>query len=133
MTGRYAVNLPLELKREAEALADEQGISLNQFILWSVAEKVSALKARLDDPRFPGVTYQRGEGGPEPRLRGSNLPVAAVVAASRALGPGVTRLAQELGVSERQVRQALDFAAAHRQEIERLLPSPPGPGPEESQ
>ena len=50
MTGRYAVNLPLELKKEAEALAKQQGVSLNQFILWSVAEKVSALKAGLDDP-----------------------------------------------------------------------------------
>lgn len=132
MTGRYAVNLPLELKREAEALADEQGISLNQFILWAVAEKVSALKAGLDDPRFPGVTYRRGEGGPEPVLRGSNYPLAEIVSADRSLGLGLPGLAQELGISERQVRQALDFAAAHRQEIERLLPRRSGPGHEES-
>ncbi len=59
MTGRYAVNLPLELKKEAEALAKQQGVSLNQFILWSVAEKVSALKAGVDDPNFPGITYRR--------------------------------------------------------------------------
>jgi hypothetical protein len=45
MTRRYTVNLPLELKKEAEALGKRQGVSLNQFILWSVAEKVSALKA----------------------------------------------------------------------------------------
>ena len=37
MTGRYAVNFPLGLKKEAEALAKQQGVSLNQFILWSVA------------------------------------------------------------------------------------------------
>jgi len=29
MTGRYAVNLPLELKRDAEALAKQQGVSLS--------------------------------------------------------------------------------------------------------
>ena len=71
MTGRYAVNLPLELKKEAEALAKKQGVSLNQFILWSVAEKVSALKAGLDDPNFSGIAYRRGASGiPVPVLRG---------------------------------------------------------------
>jgi predicted HicB family RNase H-like nuclease len=40
---RYALNLPPALKREAEQIAKQQGISLNQFILWSVAEKVGAL------------------------------------------------------------------------------------------
>jgi hypothetical protein len=40
---RYALNLPNELKRDAERLAREQGVSLNQFILWSVAEKVGGL------------------------------------------------------------------------------------------
>ena len=29
---RYALNLPVNLKREAEALAERQGVSLNQFI-----------------------------------------------------------------------------------------------------
>ena len=37
---RYALNLPAQLKHEAEAWATTQGISLNQFILWAVAEKV---------------------------------------------------------------------------------------------
>jgi hypothetical protein len=36
MTG-YALNLPDALKRHVELLAKEEGISLNQFILWSVA------------------------------------------------------------------------------------------------
>ncbi|GAP06014.1 HicB family [Anaerolinea thermolimosa] len=52
-----AVNLPLELKKEAEAFAKQQGISLNQFILWSVVKKVSAFKASLDDPEFPGIMH----------------------------------------------------------------------------
>ncbi len=50
---RYALNLPIELKKQAEKLAQDQGISLNQFILWSVAEKVGALREGLDDPRYP--------------------------------------------------------------------------------
>lgn len=38
---RYALNLPVDLKREAEEMAKKQGVSLNQFIMWSVAEKSS--------------------------------------------------------------------------------------------
>jgi hypothetical protein len=64
---RYALNLPAELKREAELLAERQGISLNQFILWSVAEKVGALRMGLDDPDLPNLGYRRvaAEGQPD--------------------------------------------------------------------
>ena len=60
---RYSLNLPAQLKHEAEAWAGKQGISLNQFILWAVAEKVGALKQQLDDPAFPHITYRRGACG----------------------------------------------------------------------
>ena len=40
----YTLNLPLQLQQEAEKLAALQGISLDEFILWAVAEKVAALK-----------------------------------------------------------------------------------------
>jgi hypothetical protein len=35
---RYALSLPQQLKQKAEELARQQGVSLNQFILWAVAE-----------------------------------------------------------------------------------------------
>ena len=41
---RYALNLPVQLKQEAEQWAVKQGVSLNQFILWAVSEKVGELK-----------------------------------------------------------------------------------------
>jgi len=40
----YTLNLPLQLQQEAEKLAALQGISLDEFILRAVAEKVAALK-----------------------------------------------------------------------------------------
>jgi len=40
---RYALNLPVALKQEAELVAKQQGVSLNQFIQWAVAEKVGQL------------------------------------------------------------------------------------------
>jgi len=42
----YTLNLPVQLQQEAEKLAALQGISLDEFILWAVAEKVAALKQR---------------------------------------------------------------------------------------
>jgi hypothetical protein len=57
---RYLLTLPVALKREAEALAKEQKISLNQFILWAVAEKVGALRAdkAAQRPDSPGDERQ---------------------------------------------------------------------------
>ena len=84
MTVRIVIKLPLELKKEAEAFAKQQGVSLNQFILWSVAEKVSAFKAALDDPEFPGITYHRGASGiPVPVLRGTNIRTQTIVISNR--------------------------------------------------
>ena len=60
---RYPLNLPEQLKREAEQWAAKQGVSLNQFVMWAVAEKVGALGARLDDSDHPHVTYRRGASG----------------------------------------------------------------------
>ncbi len=57
---RYPLNLPADLHQSAARLAEQQGISLNQFILWSVAEKICELRRSLDDPAFPGVTYRGG-------------------------------------------------------------------------
>jgi hypothetical protein len=54
---RYPLNLPAQLKDEAEELAARQGVSLNQFILWSVADKVGMLRQSLDDPAYPQITF----------------------------------------------------------------------------
>jgi hypothetical protein len=44
---RYTLNLPAQLKQDAETWAARQGVSLNQFILWAVAEKVGSLSTAL--------------------------------------------------------------------------------------
>ena len=44
---RYPLNLPKQLKKDAEEFASEQGVSLNQFILWAVAEKIGGLREAM--------------------------------------------------------------------------------------
>ncbi|MCO6451166.1 MAG: DUF433 domain-containing protein [Caldilineales bacterium] len=116
---RYALNLPHQLKQEAEAWAQKQGVSLNQFILWATAEKVGALGQQLDDPEFPQITYRRGASGiPSPVIRGTGVRVQAVAIAHERWGMSVMEIAEEYGLVQRQIEEALAFVADHRAEIE---------------
>lgn len=115
---RYSLSLPEQLKRDAERWAASQGVSLNQFVLWAVAEKVGGLGRELGDPQFPGVTYRRGGAGePAPVLRGTGIRVRTLAVAARDWGWSPERIADEFGLQERQVKEALQFAGRHDKEI----------------
>jgi uncharacterized protein (DUF433 family) len=121
---RYALSLPSELKKDAEELARQQGVSLNQFILWSVAEKVGTLKQGLDDPNFPTITYRRGASGiPIPTLRGTGIRVQTIAGAVQQWGLSPAEIAREYDLSEPRVKEALAFYEAHRAEIEAAITS----------
>jgi uncharacterized protein (DUF433 family) len=114
---RYALNLPEKLKRDAERLAKEQGVSLNQFILWSVAEKVGGLLQGLDDANFPNITYRRGASGSlAPVLRGTGIRVQTIALASQNSTP--KEIAEDYDLPPMQVQEALGFYEAHRAEID---------------
>ena len=116
---RYSLNLPAQLKREAEAWASKQGVSLNQFILWAVADKVGALSQQLDDPAFPHITYRRGASGqPVPVLRGAGICVQSVAVAAQSWGLSPAQIAAEYDLPESEIRESLAFYAAHRSEID---------------
>ncbi len=116
---RYPLNLPRQLKQEAEALAAQQGVSLNQFVLWAVAEKVGELGQKLDDPAFPQVTYRRGASGiPAPVLRGTRIQVATLAVMSRQWGWTASHIADEYGVTEPLISEGLAFYEAHQSEID---------------
>lgn len=115
---RYALNLPLNLKSEAEELASQQGISLNQFIMWSVSEKVASLRQALDDPNFPGITYRRGASGwVTPVIRGTGIRVQTIVVDTK-MGTSPEQIAAEYELDVKQIREAQAFYTAHRPEID---------------
>ena len=119
---RYALNLPTTLKQEAESLAKQQGVSLNQFIQWAVAEKVGGLKQSLDDPRFPLVTYKRGGSGTmQPMIRGTNLRVKTLVVANKYWELSAEEIADRWPVKVEAVREALAFYNAHTDIIDEAI------------
>jgi len=119
---RYPLNLPGQLKKEAEQWANQQGVSLNQFIMWSVAEKVGALSQLLDDPKFPQITYQRGTAGiPTPVLRGAGIRVQTIVGAVLNWELSPEEVALDYDLSQAQVKEALEFYEAHREEIDTAI------------
>jgi uncharacterized protein (DUF433 family) len=119
---RYTLNLPVQLKQDAEAWAAQQGVSLNQFILWAVAEKVGALSHRLDDPAFPQITYRRGASdAPTAVVRGTGIRVQTLVVAAHTWGLTPVQIAAEYDVSMTQVQEALAFYTFHQGEIDAAL------------
>lgn len=119
---RYPLSLPTQLKQDAEILAASEGISLNQFVLWAVAEKVGDLRSQLSDPAFPRIAYRRGASGqPRPVLRGTNLRVQTIVAASTCWEMSAAQIAEEYSVSPSLVEEALTFYQAHRAEIDTAI------------
>jgi uncharacterized protein (DUF433 family) len=119
---RYPLNLPVELKKEAEQWASAQGVSLNQFIMWAVAEKVGALRQDLNDPEFPQITYRRGAAGiPMPKVSGTGVRVQTIVIAAERWGQSYEKIATDYDLTLAQVEEALAFYAAHRAEIDRAI------------
>jgi uncharacterized protein (DUF433 family) len=115
---RYALNLPANLKSEAEELASRQGVSLNQFIMWSVSEKVTSLRQTLDDPKFPGITYRRGASGwVTPIIRGTGIRVQTIVM-SLSSGMSPEQIATEYELDVTRIREVQAFYTAHRPEID---------------
>lgn len=99
-----------------------QGISLDQFIIWAVAEKIGILNQPVDDPAFLGITYRSGASGMRvPVLQGTGLRVQTVVIANQQWGLSVPQIADEYNLSENQVHEALAFYVAHSQEIDRAI------------
>lgn len=114
-----AFHLPTLLQEEAEQWASRQGVSLDQFIVWAIAEKIGGLKQGLDDLRFPHVTYRRNASGwPVPVLRGTGIRVQTIVGATRTWSLSPAEIAEEYSLKEEQVADALSFYEAHRGEIE---------------
>jgi hypothetical protein len=69
----YSIRLPAGIRAEVEKLAKREGISVNQFIVLAVAQKISALhaetylaerRARADIDEFDRIMRRKGSAPP---------------------------------------------------------------------
>ena len=119
---RYPLKLPVQLKQEAELWARRQGASLNQFVVWAVAEKVGELKQNLGDPRFPRIAYRLGASRwPTAVVRGTGIRVQTLAIAAQTWGMAAEEISEEYDLKLAQVEEALAFYEAHREEIDRAI------------
>ncbi len=80
------------------------------------------MKASLDDPRFPYITYRRsGSGFVAPVLRGTGIHVETIVVAHHTFGETAEVLAEDYEVPVEVVKDALAFYESHRAEIDNLI------------
>ena len=115
----YALNLPDRLKQEVEQLAQSQGISLDQFVLWAVTEKVSTLKAS-----FSLIAYRQGTSGQIfPVVKGTRVRVQTLAIAAHKWGMSVAQIADEYDLSEDQVTEALRFYAVNKEQVDLAIAS----------
>jgi uncharacterized protein (DUF433 family) len=111
------MNLPQQLQQDATQFAQQQGISLEQFVLWAVAEKVGALKQQAD-LAFPEITMRLGASGVlTPIIKGTNIRVQTIAIAHARWQQSPSKIATEYDLTETQVQNALAFYEAHRTEI----------------
>ncbi|MBD2104746.1 DUF433 domain-containing protein [Leptolyngbya sp. FACHB-261] len=116
------MNLPPQLQQEAEKWAAQQGISLEQFILRAITEKIGNLSQQLDDPAFPEITQRQGASGLlTPDLRGTRVRVQTLVVAAQQWGLPANQIAAEYSLTEAQVNAALAFYEAHRAQIDTAI------------
>ncbi|MDJ0597594.1 MAG: DUF433 domain-containing protein [Crocosphaera sp.] len=119
---QYSLNLPPQLQQEAEKYATDQGITLDNLIIWAIAEKIGSLKQNLDDKNFSGIIYSRNqEGQIIPKLRGTNIQVKTLVIAVKNWQLTPQQVADEYGISEEQVNNVMAFYEQHRQEIDTAI------------
>ncbi len=119
---QYSLKLPPKLQQEAEKYATVQGITLDNLIIWAIAEKIGSLKQSLEDNNFPDIVYYSNqEGGMIPKLRGTNIQVKTLVVAVKNWQLTYQKVADEYGISEEQVNNVMAFYEQHRQEIDTAI------------
>lgn len=109
-----SIRLDDELRRRLAAAAAVEGVTITELIERFVREGLATAD-------HPGIVFKPGPSGRRAALAGGP-DVWEIVAALRHVGgrerQRVAQLARQFGVHERQIVIALNYTAAHREEIE---------------
>lgn len=113
--------LPDSLYQEIETWATRHSMTVQEFVLQTLHDKLHQLQQFTDDPAFPQITYRQGASGRlQPVIKGTRLRVQTVVIEVQQ-GESPRQIADEFDVTETQVREALAFYAAHTAQIQATM------------
>lgn len=122
-----SLQLPKTLLKEVEKLAVNQGISVEQFILWTLAEKIGVLSQSKTDSEYPNISYKQGISGKlTPILKNTGIRVQTLVIAHYNWNLSIVEIAQEYDLTEALVKEALNFYQIHKEEIEKAISAEQG-------
>lgn len=109
-----SIRLDDDLRRQLGAQAAAEGTTVTELIERFVREGLASAG-------HPGIVFKPGPAGRRAALAGGPDVWEIVAALRDTSGPEskrVTAVAEQLGLHERQVLIALEYAAAHRAEVE---------------
>jgi uncharacterized protein (DUF433 family) len=121
MNGRYSLNLPINLKKEAELFAKHQGISLNQMILWSLAEKITQLKDSMVNSKYPSIYYKFNSTGMPIPCTGNGMRVQTIIIAHTVWKETVRSISRDYDIPESLVQEALKYYEENKKYIDGLI------------
>jgi hypothetical protein len=105
------------LKRRLAERAAAEGVTETALV-------TRVLDEGLKTAPYPGVVYRDGATGRRAALAGGPDVWEVIVAVRHAPGDGDVKIAgaaKQMGLPERLIRSAVDFAAAHPEEIEQRI------------
>lgn len=109
-----SIRLPDDLRQQLVRVASEEATTVTDLIERFAREGLACAQ-------HPGIVFKPGPSGRRAALAGGPDVWEIVSALRHTLGKEARRvaaLAAEFGLHERQVIMALDYAAAHRDEVE---------------
>jgi uncharacterized protein (DUF433 family) len=118
----YSLNLPSELQKAANQVASLQGISLEQFILSAIADKLARSEGGLSKGGFSQIAYIRGASGVMvPVLKGTGIRIQTLAVARHRWHLSEEQIAREYDLSLELVGQGLLFYSNYSEEIDSAI------------
>jgi len=95
-----------------------------------LAEKVTSLKSKVDDPNYPDITYKLDTDNQlVPVIKGIGIRVQTIVVAFHTWKETATDIAKQYSLTEKTVKEALAFYDAHKKAVDLLIETNSEAGP----
>lgn len=119
---KKSLTLPKSLLETVEKYAINQGVSIEQFILWAIAEKIGILSQSLINAEFPNITYFQGASGKiSPVIKNTSMRVQTIIIAHYQWKLSISEIAEEYDLNKELIKEALKFYHINKTEIDQMI------------